>query len=734
MQWQARQNQSLRFDLRAWQAAAKALQEEGKAAKGEAAALETQRRMARLWEQMEPVSDTAPTKDGKKRWLVGAGALGGAANNGNNGRVFLWVFAFQLMGPGAMMMRAPTSPLRIWWDGFRDALPTDVLQIAPAFVVTWPLLIERILLAPLPFFAFVLPPILLYAPLWLARQIGGNLQLAALVSPSETFWTGRRLRTRRTCGRWIFGCALLMLLGYTWAALIDNAVLAMALRGAPPTTVWALAALWTLCLMLGALIGGEVLDKPFKRSIENEITSSQAWREAARLTFIYLALAMAAYFVFCLLGKQPFFSAPFLQRLVPVCGTVFAYLVAAYGAAALQAALPEAQRGACKALVLFWTLGLGLAALAHIAVGFYYRKPFTFDQAPYVVLSPFVTIAALLRADLNSGVPWALGPFLQVIIGDALIFAAALKTFGAPKMQAQVTTAQNEDRLPAPLRWMMDALNGIWSGVVAFFEGCMEIVRRADDGIVQWSKRFANPILTDELQRRLRREHWPLGWAILFLIASGFLAQGFYFVGAAIQGRYVGGAALIAALLFGLTSSLRLGLCFDRDRANGTLVFVFLTPLTEKEIAWGKLLANLIYTGGTLLVLLPFLLIGALLEIMRGNEQIPLNGALLFCFALSLSAYLSGLSLLCATWARKPSQGIALALLVGFAGQCLFFLPPGLFMIFSGPFGDDTFFYITGCVLFALNGVIAFFSWRGVLKLLRKQRYSDDVTSGKRTG
>ena len=633
-----------------------------------------------------------------------------------------------------MMMRSPTSPLRVWWEGFREALPADVLQLAPGFVVTWPLLIERLLLAPLPFFSFVLPPILLYAPLWFARQIGGNLQLAALVSPSETFWTARRLRTRRICGRWIFGCALLMLLGYTWRALIDNAVLAMALRGAPSTTAWALAALWTLCLMLGAFAGGEVLDKPFKRSTENEIAPSQAWREAARLTLSYLAFAMAAYFVFCLLGKQPFFSAPFLQRFTPVGGTIFAYVVVAYGAAALQAALPETQRGACKALVLFWTLGLGLAALAHVAAGFYYKKPFTFDQAPYVVFSPFVTIVALLRADLNGGVSWALGPFVQVIIGDALLLVAALKTFGAPQAKTQVAAAQNEDRLPLPLRWMMDGLTGIWGGVVAFFEGCMEIVRRADDGIVQWSKRFANPILSDELQRRLRREHWPLGWAILLLIASGFLAQGFYFVGAAIQGRYVGGVALVATLLFGLTSSLRLGLCFDRDRANGTLVFVFLTPLTEKEIALGKLLANLIYTGGTFITLLPFLFVGALLELARGNGQIPLNGALLFLFALSLSAYFSGVSLLCATWARKPSQGIALALLVGLLGQALFFLPFGIFMIFSGPFSDNTFFYIAGCILFALNCITAFFSWRGVLKLLRKHRYSDDVTSGKRTG
>jgi hypothetical protein len=466
--------------------------------------------------------------------------------------------------------------------------------------------------------------------------------------------------------------------------------------------------------------------------------ASDAWRDAALIAARIFVFSIGAYIAFCLLGRQPFFDVPFVQRLTPLLGITLAYLIASFGSATLQAALPEAQRGVCKAFVLFWTLGLALAALAHIVAGWYYKNPFTFDQAPYVLLSPFVTLIALFRADLNSGMPWWFGPLLQTIIGLALLLAAALKSFARAPANAPVVADESQVQLPAPLRWMMKALTGMWAGITGFFEGVMEIVRRADDGIVQWSKRWGNPILTDEIARRLRREHWPLGWLVLCLIGSGFLLQAWYFTGAGLQGRYVGGLTLAVMILLGFSASLRLGLCFDRDRANGTLVFIFLTPLSEKEIAWGKLFANAIYTGGSLLALLPFLLTGMILEMARGNFYLPLIGLLIFAFILSVVSYFSSVSLLCSIWALKPSQGISRAFFYGSLGQALLFLPPGILFILAEinrePYRGADFFYLAGCFLFTLNCVIAFFAWRGSLKLLRKQRYSDDVTSGKRTG
>ena len=737
-QWKAQQNQTLRFDLRAWQEAVKKAQLEAKDNKTEAATLETQRRLARLWAEMEPVSDTT-TKEGKKRWLVAGNALSATSNAGQGWRWLTWFVPLQMIGPLAALTRAPGSPLRILWDNFIEALPSGVVQLAPGFILTWPLLIERVLLAPLPFFAFALPPITLYVPLWIARQIGGNLHLASLVSPGETFWTARRLKARRIGGRWITCCALLMLLGYTWPTLIEDSILAIALRGAPLSTPWALAALSTICLVIGAVTAAEASEKPLARFGEKEISGRDAWRDAALIAVRIFALCVTAYFFFCLLGQQPFFPVPLVQRLVPVVGTVSAYFIASFGSSVLQAALPEAQRSVCKALVLFWTLGLGFAALAHVVAGLYYKNPFTFDQAPYVLLSPFVTVVALFRADLNGGMPWWFGPLLQAMIGLALLFAGAWKTFGKSQAQREVVAVEGRDFLPAPLHWMMKTITGLWEGIVSFYEGAMELVRRADEGIVQWSKRWGNPILTDELARRLRREHWPLGWIILLMIGIGFLGQAFYFVGAGVQGRIVGGLALAVMLLLGFSASLRLGLSFDRDRANGTLVFLFLTPLSEKEIAWGKLSANVIYTGGSLLALLPFLLVGMILELVQGSFLLPLIGLLAFAFILSIVAYFTGLSLFSAVWARKPSQGISIAFLMGGAAQLVFLLLLGIGAFVSAGFDIETPYYKTigftcGVLLFVFNIALSIVAWHGALKLLRRQRYADDLTSGKRTG
>jgi hypothetical protein len=738
LQWQAKQNQSLRFDLRAWQEKMKAVQAEAKNNKSEAAVLETQRRLARLWEEMEPVSDTT-TKEGKKRLLVGANALPGAATSGQGWRWFAWFLPFQMIGPLMALARAPGSPLRALWENFVEALPADVVELAPGFLLTWPLLIERVLLAPLPFFSFALPPICLYAPLWLARQIGGNLQLASLVSPGEIFWTGRRLKVRRVCSRWVLWCALLMVLGYAWTTCIPDATLAITLRGAPINPSWALAALATICLVIGAVVAGEALEKPLATSGKGELPASAAWREAALVAARIFVFSIGAYVAFCLLGRQPFFDVPFLQRLTPLLGTTLAYLIASFGSSTLQAALPEAQRGVCKAFVLFWTLGLALAALAHVVAGWYYKNPFTFDQAPYVLLSPFVTILALLRKDLNSGVPWWLGPLLQTVIGLALLLAAALKSFGRAPANAATAADESQIQLPAPLRWMMKTLTGIWAGITGFFEGVMEIVRRADDGIVQWSKRWGNPILTDEIARRLRREHWPLGWLVLCLIGTGFLLQAWYFMGVSLQGRFVGGLTLAVMILLGFSASLRLGLCFDRDRANGTLVFIFLTPLSEKEIAWGKLFANALYTAGSLLALLPFLMIGMILEMARGNFYTPLIGLLSLAFILSVIIYFSNCSLLGAAWARKPSQGITFAFLAGVMAQLIFVLLIGIGAFISVGFNFEALLkpsigFTFAFLLFAFNILLAILAWNGALRLLRKQRYSDDVTSGKRTG
>ena len=56
---------------------------------------------------------------------------------------------------------------------------------------------------------------------------------------------------------------------------------------------------------------------------------------------------------------------------------------------------------------------------------------------------------------------------------------------------------------------------GVWRGIAAFFNGIGELSRRAEEGVTKWSARWGNPIIHDEVKRRVRREHWPIVWLLL---------------------------------------------------------------------------------------------------------------------------------------------------------------------------------------------------------------------------
>lgn len=742
VQWQAQQDKARRFDLKAWQEALKSIQQESKGLKGEAAQLETQRRMARLWEKMEPTSVTSAPGTPQKT-LVALNALpnasGAASNNWRGG----WFMIFPLFGPLSALFSMPGSPLRAFWLHIVAALPPGVLELAPGFIITWPLLIARVLLAPLPFFAVSLPPMAIYIPLWVAMQIGGNLQLASNVSSSETFWTKRRLRVRRACSRAVFLSIVLMLIGYGWSTLIVDGVLAMAVLDANLTVSWALAALWTLCLIAGAVGGGEAQEKFFTRGAEGELPLLRAWKGAARIAGNYLLIGIAIYQVFCLLGAQWPVDTLFLQRLGPTLGTALAFWLADFGAGALQSTLPPAQRASWKALRFGLFGGLVLVVLCYFVIGLYYKTPFSFDQAPYVVLSPFVTIFALLRADLNGGVAWWLGPALQSVMG-ILCFSVALfkvaKAKATSVVEASEIAAENDDlTLPGPLRWLMGIVTGFFGAIVAFFSGVMEVVRRVESGVVRWSQKFDNPILTDDVKRRIHREHWPVLWLVFPLVGTFLWVQFWWLSSGLFKPRGIEIAMLTLGVLFlmMLFSSLRLGATFDRDRANGTLVFLFLTPLDEREIIGGKLRASLIFSLGLLGGLLPFLVIACVMELLTGNWLTSVLIVLGLVFVLGALAYFSSVALVCSTLSRKPGSGLSNTFTASFAGLMLLL---GLLMVILflirrftplPEIDSDTLVISAAVMLWCYMVAVSIACWHGALLLLRRQRYSESITRGK---
>jgi hypothetical protein len=148
-------------------------------------------------------------------------------------------------------------------------LPDAVVTLAPGFVVTWPLLVGKTLLAALPFFAFALPLWVIAVPLWLGFSWQRNLSLASLVSSSETFWTERRTRRKQCVSQALWLLSGAAILGLAWPTLVPQGEVAALLGNAPITPDWALAALWTT-FVIGAVLGaGALLEMPFSRAEQN---------------------------------------------------------------------------------------------------------------------------------------------------------------------------------------------------------------------------------------------------------------------------------------------------------------------------------------------------------------------------------------------------------------------------------------------------------------------------------
>ena len=191
------------------------------------------------------------------------------------------------------------------------------------------------------------------------------------------------------------------------------------------------------------------------------------------------------------------------------------------------------------------------------------------------------------------------------------------------------------------------------------------------------------------------------------------------------------------ALAVAFVTIVRIGGSFDRDRANGTLVFLFLTPLTEQEIAAGKLKAGLIYSLGLLASAVPFLLLAIILELMDGRWKLSLLWAAAPFYILVLLAGFANLNLLCAVKSRKPGTGAANGFAVNFVIQvCVIFLPLIIATLanylFDLPEVEEEYIaWMMGIWIWLANGGLAIGCWHWAQAVLKKQRYSENITRGK---
>lgn len=500
-------------------------------------------------------------------WLGGASLLG-----------WLPLLALSRIGIGSNVASS-------YWDG----LPLHVRATGSEIWVNWPLFLARWLLEAQPFFGFALAPVFLIFPLWLAHAHNRVLRLGALTG-MERFWTAARIRNWRFAQS-VQGVAwLLLLVGVLWPGAIEGAWLAAWFGGAR-TPDAALAAWWILVLAGGVLASaamwGGALDNPVG-VVSLRAQSGRAARLAARGIIGALALWIGAS---ALGGRWPL-GAQWQQIAVPALGVAVVFGLSTFaGETGLRAPRHKAALSVCR---FAWTLSVPL--LYGIALVFGQISAKTMAHAAY--FSPW-GLWYLLR---DSNV--ANNPKFWLALGGHVVVAGALGAwswFVCRDRIAPVALASSEEldeKSPAPIAPALPAVSQI------------RLTRKSLPAPDAWTKRlldglarFDNPLLILETRRVLsaslgifKADLKRFVWFALFceaLVASVPLFV-LPFVGAitrtAMADVYAGvlSVGLLMMVICVLTATSGAGIAYDRDRLDGSLEMLFLTPRTGREIAAGK--------------------------------------------------------------------------------------------------------------------------------------------------
>ncbi len=737
--------------------------------------LELQRRQQRLalGAAPNPLSSTgneAPDEPDATDKKTNKNNASQRANKNWFGSAFGFYYLFRLL---FLVTRwSPTSSpahlLSALWRDIFAALPENVVALWPGFLFTWPLLLARTALAPLPFFRFAVPPLWIFAVLWVGFTTLRNTNLASLVSSSETFWTTRRVRKQNRTSRFLWICAAIAFLGYAWPTFITSGELSSILGDLWPSTARSLAALWTIFVIGAAIAAARNAEAILSRAgllldgtvEENANWQARVWRQTAHRVLDVFTKPLLAYFLFCLIGNVTPWNASWLARLAPTLFTSLAFVVAVFGAAALQNTLPVPDRAPWKTVRFLWFWGLAIEVLARYIIGVIRGAHFTLEQSPHTVYSPIVSLLALLRGDVSTvgGIAWPMVAGVQALAGLICFTVAWTIVFRhAPRVETPVVEGEVSlgerivNVLMAPFRLAGRVLTAIYEFFKHVFDWMAQKTNAVNERVISRGAQIDNAVLTSELRRRVRKSNWCRQWILISLVFFALFSLFFLlplFSDFATQSQIVGWSQAFAGiqwadygswllLVTGIIATLLAALCvlnagqsFDSDRANGTMVFLFLTPMSDRAIIWGKSVVELIYATILLTIAIPYLLLGILLSFIGGDLSIFPYLLVGVPFVLSIGIFATYLNILFAVRARKPSEGSAKALLV--------------LLLFEGAM------IVAGVVLSPLQTVLSFkplfalalgvillhlalaVLWhRLALLSLRKLRYGDIATGGK---
>lgn len=673
----------------------------------------------------------------------------------------------------------PRSVFVLALPHWRQWLPDSVFDLAPSVLLSWPLLIARFLTTPLPFFSLALPPFCWILLCWFWHRY--SLYASWLLTRRDTIARAEYRRERyraalraRAMVFWFFG------LGYVWPWLINKGALAAILPGAPVTSSWAQAAFWTL-LLLGATWAAH---NGMTQSFAQAESPTQRWHAAALSAGHALFIGVALYFGFCWLGGSSGIDDVWLLRLLPTLGTVLAIVLLDFAALALHSALPARYAKnwlwAYRACAIGFALEVFARHLFAFITGFGF---FDLQSAPHVLLSPLVALLVLLRFELHAAYEsWLIGAVSALIVAVPCLLVASALSFD-PAWAKWLRKTSERPGLMSLLRILvlrvgrcvLKLLQRVWQIIYAgwkylappvfkiiitcfrwlfwplrqLYKWLYRHVAVRVEQALAWGESLDNPVLTRSLRRARKndlagyimvigtilmlleplRASVQLSSAGAFLSYSGIsqdtLSEAATMLVWRNWGEWMAYVIIAVGCLPPLGFLVGLSSAFDRERASGSMVFLFLTPLSNRAIAGGKIGGALLCGLLLQLPLYPGALLAAIVCGLTGRSDLwPL---LLIGLALAHTVLVANiyLSLWCAARARTAGSGCAFALFLGFFPQMLLFIFCGS-VAEKGPFA----LCLVMAVLIPLFLLITRLCWHGTLRLLDQERYAPVALSG----
>lgn len=492
-----------------------------------------------------------------------------------------------------------------WLFHLLAALPPVFGRANLLVILSWPYCAIRIGGAPIEFYQSHLPPFAYCLPLLATSWVVSALHSASALSAGDLVeMHGSALfARRRALSRWVTRAALLCFLGFAWRAWVLGGDTGAVLGNLSNDSRWGVAG---LLLLLGSVgvwqaAGRAAAITPIQKEKERLRPGRLIARRAARLGLRPVRAMLLLFLAACLFGGVSPFSAPTFSVLGKLALTALSFAVWEVGfrvwstSRAVGVAPAQATRRASQ-IVLARSGAFFLLPMAALSL----PVPVLWNLAALSPLSAWLHLFPGASAFIQRFPYWRIG----ALPPDALCLAAPL-LFGlllARSAYARRTPMARQTRpapAPSPVAVKVRAIKNI--GPTA--------------ALMAWiTARTDNPLFTYEMRVRTRSGRWlqwvyavPMLLLALVILGKFFpnnmafvqkfsLLSPFHFFG---QGGPLQPPSLIFADFANLLLTWQcfvLGLggqtigeaLIARDRQRGVWGMLLLTPLTIREIFWGK--------------------------------------------------------------------------------------------------------------------------------------------------